>query len=105
MKRILALAIAAALAVAAVPAAGATSTIKLVDNKFSPSKKTVTRGTTVAFRWTGKNPHNVTVFKGPVKFRSSTKTSGTYRKRLTKRGTYQITCTIHSGMNLTLKVR
>ena len=83
----------------------ATTTIRLVDNKFSPSKKTVRRGTTVRFLWTGKNDHNVTAYDGPRTFHSTTKTHGTYRKRLTKKGTYLITCTVHANMNLTIRVR
>ena len=67
MKRTLALLTAAAVAagLAALPAAGAVKGVKLVDNKFRPSKVTVKRGTTVKFTWAGKNPHNVTAFSGP----------------------------------------
>jgi plastocyanin len=83
----------------------ATTTIRLIDNKFRPAKKTLRRGTTVRFQWAGKNPHNVFVFSGPSTFHSPTQTKGTYRKRLTKKGTYQLGCTIHAGMLLTLKVR
>jgi len=83
----------------------ATTTIKLVDNKFRPRRKTVARGTTVRFLWAGKNQHNVFVFSGPTSFNSPTKAHGTYRKRLTKKGTYQLGCTLHAGMTLTIKVR
>ncbi len=105
-KRLLVLPAAAAIAlgVAALPAGAATS-ISLKDDFFAPKAKTVSKGTTVRFRWAGKAPHNVTVTKGPVKFHSSIKTSGTYSKRLTRRGTYTIVCTIHPGMSLTLKVK
>ncbi len=105
-KRLLVLpvAVAAALGVAVVPA-GATNTIKLKDDFFSPKSATVSKGSTVTFRWAGRAPHNVTVVKGPVKFHSSTKTSGSYEKKLTRAGTYKLTCTIHPGMNLTLRVR
>jgi plastocyanin len=85
--------------------AAATTTIKLVDNKFRPSRKTVARGTTLRFLWTGKNPHNVFVVSGPVQFHSGTKTKGSYRKRVTRKGSYALVCTIHSGMTLRLKVR
>src|SRR3954449_3279479 len=95
----------AAAGLAALPAAGATKSVMLIDNKFSPSKVTVRRGTTVKFTWAGKNPHNVTAFQGPVTFHSGTKTTGPSRKRLTRKGTYSIICTIHSGMTLILKVR
>ena len=52
--------------------AAATTTIRLVDNKFKPAKKTVRRGTTVRFLWAGKNAHNVTAFDGPSTFHSTT---------------------------------
>ena len=37
----------------------------------------------------------MTVTKGPRKFHSKTKTSGTYSKTLRKRGTYRYICTVH----------
>jgi plastocyanin len=41
-----------------------------------------------------------------VRFRSPTQRSGTYRKRVTRRGTYRIVCTIHQpNMRMTLRVR
>src|SRR3954471_9834873 len=107
MKRTLAVLTAAAVAagLAALPAAGATKGVKLLDNRFSPKNVTVRRGTTIKFTWAGKNPHNVTAFSGPVTFHSGTKTTATYRKRLTKKGSYQTTCAVHSNMGLTIKVR
>ena len=56
------------------------------------------------FVWRGRSPHNVSA-TGPQRFRSSIKTRGTYSKRLTRTGTYRINCTIHSGMQMTLRVR
>ena len=45
------------------------------------------------------------VTKGPVKFRSSFKDSGTYSKRLTRTGTYTIVCSIHQpDMKMKLRV-
>jgi plastocyanin len=104
MKRILAATLAAGL-LAAVPASGATTTIRLVDDKFRPPTRTVDRGTTVRFVWAGRNLHNVFVFSGPQNFHSGTKRTGTYRKRLTRKGTYQLGCTLHAGMTLTIRVR
>jgi len=109
MKRILALALAATLLVA-VPALAATKKIKVGDNYFvkkgTQPKISVKRGTTVKWTWPGTGvPHNVTVTKGPTTFRSPTKTKGTYSKKVRRKGTYFISCTIHSGMNMTLKVR
>jgi plastocyanin len=59
----------------------------------------------VKWVWKGKIAHNVTVTRGPVKFKSGTKAKGTYSKRLTRAGIYTIVCTIHPGMKMTLKVR
>jgi plastocyanin len=109
MKKLAAAILAAVLAAGgmlAIPALGAsTRTVKLIDNAFKPKKITVKKGTKVRFRWTGQAPHNVTVTKGPVTFHSSTKTSGTFSRKLTRRGTYKIICTIHQpGMKLTIRV-
>jgi plastocyanin len=108
LKRIATLAIVPLVASAAlaIPAMAASkTTIKLGDNFFKPDHKTVKKGTTVVWDWTGKAPHNVTVVSGPQKFRSTVQTSGTYTHKMTKAGTYKIVCTIHPGMDLSLKVR
>src|SRR5258708_7837226 len=81
-----------------------TKTIKLVDNRFSPSSATVLVGTVVTFKWQGSNTHNVTVVSGPQKFTSPNQTDGTYDRTFTKPGTHKIVCTFHSGMKPTLKV-
>lgn len=95
-----------------VPAAlAATKSIKVGDDYFVRSKGvptvTVKKGTTVKWKWVGGAPHNVTVSKGPVKFHSKTQVSGSYSKKLTKKGTYRIFCTIHGAANqsMVLKVR
>ncbi|HEX4345065.1 MAG TPA: plastocyanin/azurin family copper-binding protein [Solirubrobacteraceae bacterium] len=92
-------------AVLAVSAFGATKTIALKDDQFAPKTVTVTKGSTVRWVWKGKAPHNVTVVSGPVKFSSKTQTKGSFSKMLMKKGVYKIVCTIHPGMNLTLKVK
>jgi plastocyanin len=93
----------------AVPALSKTKSVEVDDNYFvhegKPSTVTVHKGDKVEWEWEGSLPHNVTVKKGPVKFHSKTKTSGTYEKKLRKLGTYKIVCTIHApGMRMTLKV-
>jgi plastocyanin len=93
----------------AAPALAVTKTVKVGDNWFvrsgTPTTVTVKKGTTVTWKWVGDNPHNVTVVKGPVKFKSSTKSSGTFSKRMRRKGTYRLICTVHgSGQRMTLKV-
>jgi plastocyanin len=95
--------------ISAGPALSARKTVEVDDNYFvrpgaAPTVR-VQRYDRVVWEWQGRNPHNVTVTQGPVKFRSDTQSSGTYRKRVGRRGTYQIVCTLHRGMKMTLKVR
>jgi plastocyanin len=90
----------------AVPALAATKTVQVKDNKFVAKSITVKKGTTVKWVWKGKAPHDVSVTKGPAKFKSSVKTSGSFSKKLTKAGTYSIVCTIHApDMRMTIKVK
>ena len=104
-KKLAVAAIAAVIAaVLAIPAFAATKTVAVKDNFFSPKSLTVGKGTTVKWVWRGSRPHNVKVTKGPVKFTSPTKFSGSYSKTMTRRGTYTLVCTIHSGMKMTLRV-
>jgi plastocyanin len=110
MRRLLILAAVPALTAAiAIPALAATKSVEVDDNYFvrdsGTPTVTVKKNTSVRWKWEGKNPHNVTVTSGPVKFHSSTKKSGTFTKKLTRTGTYRIICTIHDGMKMTLKVR
>jgi plastocyanin len=112
MKRFVALltvlALVAGIAALTVPAAfaGATKTVKVLDFKFTPKTLTVKKGTKVTWKWAGKVDHNVTVTSGPKKFASKTMTKGSFAQTLTKPGTYQIVCTLHTsiGMVMTLKV-
>jgi plastocyanin len=113
MRKLLILGLVAALLgalVAAGPALSKRKSVEVDDNYFvsegKPRTVTVKVNDTVVWDWEGSNPHNVTVTKGPVKFKSKDKTSGTYRKKMTKAGTYKIVCTIHApDMRMTLKVQ
>ena len=50
--------------------------------------------------------HNVSVQKGPVHFQSPLKSSGSFKKKMKKKGTYTIICTIHQpDMRMKLKVK
>jgi plastocyanin len=90
----------------AVPALAATKSVQVKDNKFVAKSITVKKGTTVKWVWKGKAPHDVSVTKGPAKFKSAIKTSGSFSKKLTKKGTYTIICTIHQpDMRMTIKVK
>lgn len=109
-KVLISAAVLAVSAAVAIPALAATSTVTVGDDFFVRDGKaptvTVKRGTTVRWVFKGHAPHNVTVTRGPLKFRSTTLTKGQYSRRLTKAGTYTIICTIHQpSMRMTLRVR
>ena len=78
-------------------------TIALKDNYFDPKEATVKVGDTVTWKWEGSNPHDVVVKAGPKKFKSKVKRDGTYTRKITKPGKYRIVCTLHSGMEMTLR--
>ena len=95
-------------AVIATTALAATKTVKVGDNWFVRSSGvptvTVKKGDTVRWSFVGDNSHNVVVTKGPVKFRSPIKSSGTYRKVMKRRGTYTIICSIHGKSDQSMKL-
>ena len=106
--RIVPLAVILALVLAA-PAAAATKNVKVGDDFFVKSGKprtvSVAKGTTVKWNWKGSDQHNVVVQKGPKKLQSALKTKGSFQRKLKKRGTYKIICSIHApDMRMTLKV-
>jgi plastocyanin len=113
MRRLLPVVLLAALAatlLVAVPAVSKRRSVEVDDNYFvkrgAPSTVRVNRNDTVVWEWEGSNPHNVTVTSGPARFRSRTQSSGNYSKKVTKRGTYRILCTVHApNMRMTLRVR
>jgi plastocyanin len=106
---------ATALAVSGVLAAtalGANKTVNVGDNYFlksSPNNPTlrIKRNDRVTFKWVGRAPHNVKTRSGPARFESPVKTSGTYRRTFTRRGTYRLFCEVHgaSDQSMTIRVR
>jgi plastocyanin len=110
MRKLLVAALVVALSAIFTSQAFAARSVKIGDDYFvrKGSKPTVTvsKGTRVTWRWTGSEFHNVSVTRGPAKFRSDLKSSGRFSRKLRKRGTYKLVCTIHQpGMAMTLKVR
>ena len=98
-----ALVVSAALAVSAF---AATKTVAVKDNVFAPKNITVKKGSTMKWVWKGSAQHDVTVTSGPAKFHSATQTKGSFSKKLTKKGTYKLVCTVHApSMSMKIKVR
>src|SRR5829696_5588520 len=108
MRKLIILALAVGcLGVLASVAIAATRSVKVGDDYYvRPSgvpKVTVSKGTTVKWNFRGSNPHSVTVSKGPRKFDSGVRSGGSYKKKLTKRGTYKIYCTVHGASDQSMK--
>src|SRR3954451_13151932 len=101
-KLIILVTVAVSTAAIAVPAMAATKKVNVGDIWFISKAKnhgTVKAkvGDTVKWVWAGDMPHNVTVTGGPVKFKSKTRSKGTFSKKITKAGTYKIICTVHGA--------
>ena len=107
MRRTLALTL-ALVGVLAATALAATKTVKVGDNWFVRTSGTPTvtvkKGDTVKWTWVGDSAHNVVVTRGPVKFSSPVKSSGTYKRVMRRRGTYTIVCTIHGKGDQAMKL-
>jgi plastocyanin len=97
-----------ALVVGVSPAAAKTKNIKVGDDYFVRNSGTPTvtvkKGTTVKWNFKGRDAHNV-VGSGPASFQSPVKSSGSYKRKMKKKGTYRIVCSIHAGMDMKLKVK
>ena len=98
MRRLLLAAV--VLGTAAAPVAAATTaTVTVKDIDFSRHSVRIHRGDSV--RWLFRDaptPHNVTSTGAPRFRSSSSRQSGSYAVRFTRRGTYRYHCTIHPGM-------
>jgi plastocyanin len=108
-KLFVAVLIAAVPAIIATQALAASRSVKVGDDYFvrkgSTPTITVRKGSTVTWRFRGSDLHNVAVTKGPVRFHSSYKTSGSFSKKMRKAGTYTIVCTVHQpSMKMKLRV-
>jgi plastocyanin len=109
MRKLIVVAIlACVLAVLAATAMAATRSIKVGDNYYVRPRGvpvvTVSSGTTVKWHFGTGTPHSVTVSHGPARFNSGIRSSGSYRKRLTRRGTYTIYCTVHGARDQKMKL-
>jgi len=87
---------------------GETHRVEVGDNWFAEPEGvptlTVRRGDTIAWDFRGRSPHNVSVTTGPERFESPVRRKGSYRRRLGRKGIYQLVCTIHGGDDQRMRV-
>jgi plastocyanin len=75
-------------------AAGTTKTTSLKDDFFVKGKLTVTKGTTVVWKWHTDDEHTVTEVHGRWGS-TNPKTKGTVKHKFTKRGKFTVYCVVH----------
>jgi plastocyanin len=76
--------------------------VKVGDNYFKPKKVTVVVGNKVVWKWIGTAIHDVVVDEGPKEFESKKFARGKFKRRIKEPGVYEIVCTLHPGMEMTL---
>ena len=80
----------------------ATNAVTVADNTFTPVNIVVASGSTVTWTWAdGVSLHNVTFADGT---RSTDRATGTYARTFSTAGTFNYSCTLHGGMNGSVKV-
>ncbi len=86
-------------------------TVKVHHNYYSPAQLTVNNRSTVTWEWPedAGETHDVVLHRGPSgakRFASDRAAAAfTYRRTLTRPGTYSLVCTHHDGMTMTIEVR
>jgi plastocyanin len=105
VRRAIPVAVLAVAAVAATPSLAAPRGVDVKDDFFSPATVKIDKGRKVLWTWRGQGRHNVVVAQGPSTFRSEIKRKGTYAHTFKRTGTWQITCTVHPGMNMKVVVK
>ncbi len=99
------------------PVDGDTRTVGVVDDKFEPDDLTIKAGDSIDWVWSNDNAnaHNVTFVDGPGNLTDTDKYNLTtpnspsvqysFKRRLSKAGTYDFICTLHSTvMNMKVNV-
>jgi plastocyanin len=115
-RRTLPAALAAVVALLCAAPAGAgdpqRKTVKVFDNYYLPLKLTVNKGSTITWKWptdVAIDVHDVKLKSGPEgvrRFHSEPASTGyRYRRTLRKPGRYDIVCTLHEEMTMTIRVR
>ncbi len=73
---------------------GATASVRVEDNLFTPQVVTIAANATVEWLWAGRNPHDVT----GDDFASPSQSSGAFDRSFSRPGTHYYRCTIHPHM-------
>jgi plastocyanin len=81
-----------------------TTSVAVSDNQFTPKDIQVAIGATVTWTWVqGAIDHNVTFAGGPAS--GNLKSGATFTRTFPAAGTFNYSCTLHSGMTGTVLVK
>jgi plastocyanin len=87
-----------------------TQRVKVEDNRYSPKRLTVAKGTRIEWIWSRASDgrHDVYLEQGPegvARFRSPPATAPfSFARKLRKPGTYKFLCTVHENMRMRIGV-
>jgi plastocyanin len=85
--------------------ASATRTVRLKDSFFSPSRVTVARGGSVRFVWAGQRAHNLIGPGVPARLEDPVRRRRPFTRVFRRSGRVSFICSIHPGMEMTVRVR
>lgn len=86
-------------------AAAKAVTVRLKDSYFAPSRVTLTRGRSVRFVWAGELLHNLVGPGIPGRLEDPVTRRRPFTRVFRRRGVVRFTCSIHPGMDMTVRVR
>jgi plastocyanin len=86
-------------------AAASAVTVRLKDSYFSPAHVTLKRGRSVRFVWAGELVHNLLGPGIPNSLEDPVTRRRAFTRTFRHRGLVLFTCSIHPGMDLTVRVR
>ncbi len=80
-------------------------TVRLKDSYFSPAHVVLRRGRSVRFVWAGDLVHNLLGSGIPSRFEDPARRRRPYTRLFRHPGLVRFTCSIHPGMDMTVRVR
>ncbi len=86
-------------------AAAKAVTVRLKDSYFAPSHVTLTRGRSVRFVWAGELVHNLLGPGIPGRLEDPATRRRPFTRVFNRRGLLHFVCSIHPGMDMTVRVR
>lgn len=85
--------------------ASATRTVRLKDSFFSPSSVALRRGDSVRFVWAGERRHNLIGPGIPARYETAARRHRPFTRTFRRAGRVAFLCSIHPGMEMTVRVR